>query len=324
MDLVQPPGESSRIEIAFGCDAGYLQPLSVAVISVLASARTPSRIRFWLITKSLDDRALAPLRSLVEGYGAVLETRSPAMTEARIESMPLGEHFTEATYYRLLLPRLVPPEVGRLIYLDSDVIVRHPIEELWAVDLKKFSTGAVFNPRSLNFKGLGLEREKDYFNAGVLVMDLNRWREERIHQRALKFAAEFSGALPCADQDALNHVVKGAWRRLDLRWNQQFKFFQYSAAYLRVSWLALWRARSTPFIVHYSTNTKPWHSENEHPWRSLYFEQLDRTSYRGWRPTPPPHKEIGPGHRITKLQQHCQQRARALKLFFSRRHRGSR
>jgi len=324
MDSVQSSSDFSRIEIAFGCDAGYVQPLSVAVISVLASARNPSRIRFWLITKSLNGAALSSLRSLIESHGAQLETRNPSESEAPIESMPLGEHFTEATYYRLLLPRLLPTEVKRLIYLDSDVIVRHPIEELWAVDLKTLSTGAVFNPRSLNYQGLGLEREKDYFNAGVLLMDLDRWREERIHQRALKFAAEFSGALPCADQDALNHVIKGAWKRLDLRWNQQFKFFQHSAAYLRVSWVALWRARSAPYIVHYSTNTKPWHSENEHPWRSLYFEQLDRTSFRGWRPTPPPHREIGTGQRITRLQQHYQQRARALKSFFSRRHRDSR
>ena len=157
--------------------------------------------------------------------------------------------------------------MSRLIYLDSDVIVRHPIEDLWAIDLKTSAPRAVFNPRALNCAGLGLSDEKDYFNAGVLLMDLDRWREERIHQRALKFAAEFPGALPCADQDALNHVIAGAWKRLDLRWNQQSKFFQHSAAYLRVPWLALWRARSSPYIVHYSTSAKPWHSENQHPWR---------------------------------------------------------
>jgi lipopolysaccharide biosynthesis glycosyltransferase len=314
--------DSNRIEIAFGCDAGYLQPLTVAVVSVLAASRTPSRLRFWLITKTLDTAELSSLRAVIEERGAHLETRSP-VSETPVESMPLGEHFTEATYYRLLLPRLLPAQVSRLIYLDSDVIVRQPIEDLWAVDLKNHSTGAVFNPRAHSYRELGLKEEKDYFNAGVLLMDLDRWRAEQIDQRALKFAATFPGDLPCADQDALNHVLAGKWKRLDLRWNQQYKFFRHSARYLRVSWLALWRARTAPYIVHYSTTEKPWHSANRHPWRSLYFEQLDRTNYCGWRPAPLAGTERR-HRRIELLHRHCQQRARALKSFFARRSHHSR
>jgi lipopolysaccharide biosynthesis glycosyltransferase len=319
MDVVSPAKESQRVEIAFGCDAGYLQPLTVAIVSVLANARDPSRLRFWLVTKSLTDEAVSSLRAVVAENGAQLETRKP-MTDTGIGEMPLGEHFTEATYYRLLLAKLLPATVSRLIYLDSDVIVRHPIEDLWAIDLENFSTAAVFNPRALNCEGLGLRDEKDYFNAGVLLMDLDRWRHERIHERALTFAAEFPGPLPCADQDALNHVIAGAWKRLDLRWNQQSKFFQHSCTYLRVPWLALWRARTSPYIVHYSTSEKPWQSNNQHPWRELYFEQLDRTTFRGWRP-PPLRAEARPGPRMTRLQEQCNRRANSLRSFFSRRRR---
>ena len=103
MDSVSSSKESQRIEIAFGCDAGYLQPLTVAVVSVLANARNPSRLRFWLITKTLDG-----LRVIIAGSGR--GEWSPAgdpkarVRRRAIGEMPLGEHFTEATYYRLLLP----------------------------------------------------------------------------------------------------------------------------------------------------------------------------------------------------------------------------
>jgi lipopolysaccharide biosynthesis glycosyltransferase len=255
---------------------------------------------------------------MIENTGAQFETRTPPPQTA-IERMPLGEHFTEATYYRLLLPDLLPSKVSKLVYLDSDVIVRHPIEDLWAVNLDEHGTGAVLNPRAVNYGEMGLRNEKDYFNAGVLVMDLDRWRKQRVHRRALQFAAKFHGQLPCADQDALNHVLAGAWKRLDLRWNQQYKFFIHSAAYLRVPWFALWRARSAPYIVHYSTNTKPWHSSNQHPWRSFYFEQLDRTHYSGWRPAAPFAPADRGQRRLARLQRHCQQSARALKSLLSRR-----
>ncbi len=311
------------IEIAFGCDGGYLQPLTVAIFSVLSASRNSARLRFWLITKTLDANSLASLRAMIENAGAQLETRTP-VSDATIERMPLGEHFTEATYYRLLLPDLLPSSVSRLIYLDSDVIVRQSIAELWSIDLGEHSTGAVFNPRASNYEEMGLRTEKDYFNAGVLLMDLNRWRTQRVHQRALQFAEKFHGKLPCADQDALNHVLAGAWKRLDLRWNQQYKFFHHSAAYLRVSWLALRRARSAPYIVHYSTNTKPWHSANRHPWRALYFERLDHTHYRGWRPSGPFAPPAQGEPRLEQLRRHCRQRASAFKSSLTRRLRSGR
>ena len=317
-----PSGEQQTaqpiVEIGFGCDAGYIQPLTIAISSVLTTAREPSRLRFWLITNSLDEQALAPLRAMIEAVGGRLETRAPVAREA-ISEMPLGEHFTEATYYRLLFADLLPASVKRLIYLDSDVIVRHAIEDLWAVDLGAHSTGAVFNPRALNFRQMSLRREADYFNAGVLILDLNKWREQQIHRRALTFAAVFPGKLVCADQDALNHVLAGAWTRLDLRWNQQYKFFKQSARQLGVPFLGLWRARSGPYIVHYSTNTKPWHSGNQHPWRGLYFDQLDQTHFRGWRPT-----ASAKGRSRSRTLRRCRQSARALKSLLLRRLRSHR
>jgi lipopolysaccharide biosynthesis glycosyltransferase len=309
--------QPSTIEVAFGSDAGYLQHLTVAVASVLGTSKKPSNVRFWLVTRTLTDSELAPLRTMIEEAGAQFEVRLPA-SEVKMDGLPLLEHCTEATYYRLLIPQLLPANVTRVIYLDSDVIVRQPIEELWKIALGEHSTGAVLNPRPMNYQQLGLRREKDYFNAGVLLMDLSLWRKRHIHERALAYAAARPGQLPCADQDALNHVLCGAWKRLDLRWNQQSKFFQHSARHLGVSWLALWRARTSPYVVHYSTSTKPWHADNDHPWRSLYFEHLDRTHHEGWRPagfgSNPPS-----GYRLGRLHHHCRRGARAVKSLVNRR-----
>lgn len=274
------------VDIAFCCDQGYLQPLTVAIASVLANSHTPGRLRFWIVSKTLGRSDLADVATLVAKADARLELLHVATAAEPIADVPLTEHFTEATYYRLLLPDLVPASLHRLIYLDCDVVVRRPIEELWAVDLRGAPTGAVLNPRALNVPLLGLSAERDYFNAGVLLIDLVQWRRDRVHQRALDFASRFSGKLPCHDQDALNQIHAGNWHRLDLRWNQQFKFFKHPAHYLGLPASALRRARREPFVVHYSSNTKPWQYSNDHPWRRTYFRYLDQTPYRGWRPQP--------------------------------------
>src|SRR3954467_14972253 len=121
MDLAKLSSTAAPVEIAFGSDAGYLQPLTISISSVITSARQPERLRFWLITKSLDAAALVPLRTMIEDAGAQLEVRSP-IADTSLEAMPLGAHFTEATYYRLMMPQVLPTSVTKLIYLDSDVI----------------------------------------------------------------------------------------------------------------------------------------------------------------------------------------------------------
>ncbi len=275
-----------RVDVAFCCDEGYLQPLTVAITSVLATARDPSRLRLWLLTRTLEGAAVADLSRLVTRTGAEFNPVTLDRARDTFAGAPLSEHLTEATYYRLLLPDALPGEVVRVVYLDCDVVVRRPIEDLWNTDLGPAPTGAVVNPRPVGARQLGLAHDRDYFNAGVLLIDLARWRRERLHRRAIEFIRSCGRPLPFLDQDALNHVHAGAWHRLDLRWNQQFKFFKHPAHYLRVSSSALRRARREPFIVHYSTTTKPWHYANDHPWRGAYFRHLDRTHYRGWRPQP--------------------------------------
>jgi lipopolysaccharide biosynthesis glycosyltransferase len=279
------PVSNGRIDVAFACDSAYLQPLAVAIASLLETSRAPSRIHVWLVTRTLDEQALEPIRHVVNDAGAKLTLLSVTREEL-LRRVPLSEHLTEAAYYRLLLPELLPRSMDRVIYLDADVVVRRPIEHLWSIDLAGTCTGAVLNPRALNVIPMGLSHESDYFNSGVLLIDLARWRDEQIAERALEFAVAFEGNLLCHDQDALNHVLNGHWHRLDLRWNQQFKFFKHPATFLRISAAALRRARSDPFIVHFTSNTKPWHYSNDHPWRGLYYRYLDRTPFRGWRPAP--------------------------------------
>ena len=275
------------VEIAFGCDAGYLQPLTVAVASVVAHARAASRLRFWILSDSLAAHNAGPLMQVVGDAGATIGFVPVHEARRQLSSIPLSEHLTEATYYRLLVPQLLPPDVDRAIYLDCDLLVRHPIEELWAEDLRGRPTAAVLNPAGRKLDLLGLRRADDYFNAGVLVLDLQAWREQRIAERALAFALEHPGELPCQDQDALNQVHAGNWHRLDLRWNQQSKFFDHSAADLQVSVASLRAARTRPFIVHFTSTAKPWHDRNAHPWRRDYYRYLDRTPFRGWRAEPP-------------------------------------
>ena len=85
-------------------------------------------------------------------------------------------------FYKLVIPQLISPEIEKIIYLDADILVNMDIQELWQIDLKDHPLGVV--TESLNgIKGFsicrdGIIKTEDYFNSGVMLMNLKMLRKE--------------------------------------------------------------------------------------------------------------------------------------------------
>jgi len=206
------------------------------------------------------------------------------------------KHVTPAATCRLLLPELLP-DVDRLIYLDADVIVLRDLGELYDTDLANCALGAVLDYALVGLfplKGWRLETEtkswlvqdylrdivglsdwRAYFNSGVLVMDLERFREDGVAQIAKAFMERTRSTRFFIDQDALNHVVDGAFARLDPRWNvhaiRRVEDFRETDPDLsRVG--SLWH--SDPWILHYCGPGKPWDPQAERTsWDARFWSE---------------------------------------------------
>lgn len=278
------PFPDEAVHVAFCCDAAYATPMVVAVQSVLRTARAPENLVFWIGTTAPDLPHALAVREVIERANARLHVRLLTSVLHRLQDAPVRGHLSSAAYFRLFLTDLLPPNLRRVIYLDSDVVVCHPIEELWTTPLDGQPMAGVLKPRATEALEVGVPSESDYFNSGVLLIDLEAWRRLEVGRRALGFVQHHPGRIHGHDQPALNHVFAGAWKRLDLRWNQQFKFFVHTARYLGIPAATLRELRAHPFIIHYTTGSKPWHYSNDHPLQRRYFEVLDETRFAGWRP----------------------------------------
>jgi lipopolysaccharide biosynthesis glycosyltransferase len=133
---------------------------------------------------------------------------------------------------------------------------------------------------------LGIEDHRTFFNAGVLVLDLERFRAENSRSRLLALAATRAEELAMADQDALNLVFAGRWRALHPRWNAQNTLWNSPevANELFGETLAA-EARQSPAILHFEGPSlcKPWHALNSHLWRDTWWATLARTPWAGTR-----------------------------------------
>ena len=131
--------------------------------------------------------------------------------------------FTIATFYRILIPFVFPSDVGKAIYLDSDLVVTLDINELWQIDIGNKSLGVVW---SSQISLWGVVKEENYFNAGVLLMNLEALRgEEETVRSGMKFFAENPQHVKWLDQDLLNYSFEGKTAKLPLKFNWQVHYW---------------------------------------------------------------------------------------------------
>lgn len=138
-----------------------------------------------------------------------------------IEIEKMAGHFSIATYFRTKIPKLYP-QIERLIYLDSDIFVNLDIKELWEADISNYYIAAVKDPGNIEdfypIKKAQL-KEKKYFNAGVLYMNLDMIRKNGdLQQQIVEYCIDNPEA-PCPDQDALNVIYQGKVLWLDEKYN---------------------------------------------------------------------------------------------------------
>jgi lipopolysaccharide biosynthesis glycosyltransferase len=179
------------------------------------------------------------------------------------------------TYARLLIPYIFQKTVSRILYLDADILVLGDLRPLWSTDLHGAILGAVPDrwAERIKLREPGLESVplvREYFNAGVLLVDLNRWRDEQVSEKALKYLARHPQS-PFSDQDALNAVCDGYWARLNPRWNSQNHGTKNR--------LQEMSSEQRPIIVHFSSSAKPWKPDSLSPSAAFYDSYRNRTCF---------------------------------------------
>jgi lipopolysaccharide biosynthesis glycosyltransferase len=264
-----------RETVVYACDATYWTHVFVSLTSLLTT--NPDRgFDVFVLSHEVDTR--------FDEAVDVLRARHPQVTverrtvDARMftaSPRPLPHVQTASSYYRLLIGELLPSDRRRALYLDADTIVRGPIDELLDLDLGGAVLAAVPHvelPEKLDLSALDLPPDAPYFNAGVLRIDLVRWRDEQIGVRGLDaLAALPAEAVPMMDQDVLNHVLHGRWKPVSPTWNH-----------------TPWNVDPThpehsapePTIVHYAGPDKPWNYRSRHDYRADYRRWRRQTPYR--------------------------------------------
>ena len=298
------PISSEPISIVTACDENYVRAAAVALVSAAASVGSRHELNLYVLDGGVSDGSKAKLEKSCARFGRAVRWLTPDLHAIR--DLPVSHHVSQSTYLRILLAELLPAKVSRVIYLDADVVVVRNLAELWATPVEDVYCGAVqdaFLPvldpavafdhplqcqvasnqdsRPIaNYPELGLSGEMPYFNAGIMLVNVARWRRERVAARALDCLRTNARHVRYWDQYALNVLCAGQWKKLDARWNQSSDVFQlpsWQRSHYNVG--EFWQVRRDPWIVHFNNLPKPWDKDCVHPFRGLFFQHVEQTAW---------------------------------------------
>ena len=271
-----------RIVIGCAADGSYALPLAVMLRSAAVRLDPRFALDVYAVDAGLsrDDRERV-VRSL-DGR-ATLRWVEPS--RAAFTGVPLWGRMPIATYDKLAIARWIPDTVDRVLWLDADLLVLADLATLWTTDFGSAVLAATQDARVPTvdarfgigpFASCGLVPGAKYFNAGVLLIDLARWRAADVEQRALAYLKQHRARVYFWDQEALNVALAAGWSELAPGWNWSPTTGQPRSA--------LADDADAPRILHFSGSLKPWRYPGRGMPHDLYYRDLDQTAFAGWRP----------------------------------------
>lgn len=262
-----------EIPIFFSTDDNYVSYLDVAISSLIANASRKFKYRIIVLNTGLCEENIRKVKRRERaGFKIDFVDISPQIERIR-SRLKNVYHFSIVTYYRLFIASLFP-QYDKVIYLDCDLVVLGDISELYCVELGENILGAApeqFVQNTAEFRAyaeraLGVDPD-GYVNAGVLLMNLKQFREDRIEEKFISLITEHDFDLLDPDQAYLNYLCLGKIHVLPNGWNKE------------PMPLACDGKKN---IVHYALYKKPWQyddvADGEHFWnyarRSEFYDAI--------------------------------------------------
>jgi lipopolysaccharide biosynthesis glycosyltransferase len=265
-----------EISVALCADKNVEVSLHVTLYSLLKSSQHPIKIN--LIQKGYQSRDIDKIHQTLQQFTGKYQLNVVEFDESALFGRFKGLHGSQFNFSKLILANVLADD--RIIYLDSDLSIGRDLGELFSTDLNDFTIGAssiktiADSLRSTFYQSIGMSKEAKYFNSGVMLMDLKKWRELDITSQCLSFANKYVDRVSFGDEAILNCVFYNNFQVIDAAYNHPL----YPDS-------ALVRSHDSNEIFHFVGSPKPFDFLGEfiHPNYAMFRDSLAQTSFRNYK-----------------------------------------
>lgn len=257
------------IPIFFSCDDNYVPFLAVTIRSIIDNANPNNQYDFYVLNAGFAQKGIDKLKKLEqENVTITFVNVSEKIKDISKKLDEVRDYYTQTIFYRIFIASLFP-NLHKAIYLDCDIVVLSDISEFYHIDIEDKILGVIVDDVVSNnedFKiyvkeAVGVEPNK-YFNSGVLLMNLDAYRENNIEESFVKVLTEFHFSSVAPDQDYLNFFCYNKVKYIDKSWNRMPVEDDYEGELN---------------LIHYNMFMKPWRYEIKY--QEFFWEYAKKTAY---------------------------------------------
>lgn len=269
--------DKNKAHIVYASDDRFAEILGVSMVSLYENSKDMDDIIVYILDSGISNINKKKLNSVSENY----HCSDPVWIKAKDISRELGmivavDRGSLSQYARLFVTSDLPKDMERVLYLDCDTIVNKSISELWNIDLHGKTIAALMDAFSKYYRfNIDLQPNDIMFNSGVMLIDLNRWREQQVEQQLMKFICSKNGKIQQGDQGALNAVLSQDTYCIEPRFNSVTIFYDFTYTEMLIyrkpqkfySKEQIQKAIEEPNIIHFTTSflsKRPWMEGCQH------------------------------------------------------------
>lgn len=276
------------MNVFYTTDNKFVPQVAASICSLFENNKEFDRINVYVASMGVTPENQQKLQDFAKRYGREVSFIEIGDLSSYIDFSFDTSGWNSIVLARLVLDRLLSESVDRVLYLDGDTIVLDDLEKLWNTDMGGCVIGACIEPTVSASRRVNLDmKDHPYFNAGVLLIDLKKWRKQRTGSKILEYYRQREGKLFANDQDAINGSLAGEIYALDARYNycNTFDFYPYRALkklaspapYISEQEYNDTKAR--PAIIHYLGEERPWRAGNTHKYAADFRRYLSLTPW---------------------------------------------
>ena len=276
------------MNILYTLNDKFVPQVAASICSICENNISFDEIHFFVISNGITDDNKSKIIKFIEKYNRKVTVMELKNINDYFDFEFDTSGWNPVILARLALDKFIPNNIDKILYLDGDTIIRGNLSDLWKVNLDSYVIGASIEPTIDKKRRIDLGLEKyPYYNSGVLLINLKKWREENIGNKIIDFYRKNNKKMFAPDQDALNCFLKDEIYTLSPKYNFYNIFYQYNYKFLSnllypvqyISSNVYEDAVKDPIIIHYLGEERPWRKGNYHKYKKDYLKYLSLTPW---------------------------------------------
>lgn len=274
------------MNIMYLCDNHYAMILGISILSLLDSNKDAESINIFLVNDKISDDNINKISKLVDSYNRKLIILEKPNIKALLGCKVKTYCWIENVFSKVLLSEVFKDykEIHRIIFIDSDTLIVGSLKDLWNMDLEShIGAGVCEAMGNIHKRVIGLSKEDNYFNGGMFLIDLDKWRNTDVDAKASEFVNRYRGELEYTDESVLNGILSQDLKRISPKYNLTSlsiyfttdELKTYRKSYINYSEEERQEAIGEAKIIHFTStflDVRPWVEGCKHPYAQKWLE----------------------------------------------------